>query len=72
MKPRSLLAGSIAVLLLVAVSAGAMAASSQDGRRAVDQEKMEKCLQAHGKLIGKPALMNVDACRRAHGYLMDR
>lgn len=72
MKPRSLLADSIAVLLLVAVSAGAMAASSQDGRRAADQEKMEKCLQAHGKLMGKPALMNVYACWRAHGYLMDR
>lgn len=72
MKPRSLLVNSTAALLLVAVSMGAIAASSQDEKRAADQEKMAACFRAHGKLMSKPALMNVYTCWRTHAYLMDR
>lgn len=32
--------------------------------------KMQQCFKAHAQLMDKPALRNLVACWREHGYLM--
>ncbi len=70
MKARTITIASIAALLLAAGTVSAIAATSQDMKAAEDQAKKEACFRAHGKQMGKPTLMNLDACWRAHRYLM--
>lgn len=41
-------------------------------RDAGTNERMEACFKLHGKLMDKPAIRTVDACWRAHAYLMKR
>lgn len=72
MKTRSLSSVSIAVLVLMAVSAVAVAAPSRDGQPAADTAKMEACFRAHGNMMGKMSVRNIAACWYAHGYLMER
>ncbi|MFY9315390.1 MAG: hypothetical protein WAO95_07500 [Burkholderiales bacterium] len=62
-------------LLIASVAFGAfstwsyLAFAGQDPSFA---EKMDACFRAHAGLMDKPALKNIRACWRAHGYRMER
>lgn len=72
MKTRYNVLASIAVLLAV-TSTSACATPPQDQKAADDlTTKKEICFRMHGKLMSKPALMNLQDCWRVHAYLMDR
>ena len=69
MKIRSL---SLATLVLAGAVAGTITAAALAATPAADPARMEACFRAHGKLMMKPALMNVRDCWRAHNYMMER
>jgi len=69
MKIRSM---SLAALVLAGAVAGIVSAAALAATPITDQARMEACFRAHGKLMMKPALMNVRDCWRAHNYLMQR
>lgn len=56
-------------LLFSILVAGALSGSAAFA--ATDAE-MQACFQAHAQLMQKPALRNLVACWREHGYLMER
>jgi len=58
----------VVTVLLFAGMASAQAASAAD--MASRAAKMDECFRAHAQLMEKPALKNVQACWRVHGYLM--
>jgi hypothetical protein len=62
---------SIGALLIAAASWGGWAASTAETPADLAAKK-EICFKNHGKLMPKPALMNVNDCWRVHGYLSDR
>ncbi len=72
MKLRSWIVASTVLTMFVTPITGALAASSQTGRHMPSMRQMEACFRAHGKLMSKPAVMNLYDCWRAHGYLMGR
>ncbi len=72
MKARTIAIVSIAALLLAAGTVSVVAATSQDKKAAEDQARKEACFRAHGKLMSKPAVTNINDCWRVHGYLMER
>ena len=59
-------------LTLIVTATAAYAAQTADSAAAEKQVQMEKCFKEHGKLMGKPALMNIYDCWRVHAYLMNR
>ena len=69
MKIRSL---SLAALVLAGTVAATVTAAALAASPTADAARMEACFRAHGKLMMKPALMNVRDCWRAHSYLMER
>lgn len=72
MKTRYKALPSIAVLLLAITSTSACATPLEDKKVVDDTAKKEICFRIHGKLMDKPALMNIHDCWRVHGYLMGR
>lgn len=54
------------VLLLTSLGAAFAASATEDLATA-----QERCFRAHAQLMEKPAVRNVTACWRAHGYLMN-
>ena len=72
MKPLFWIVASTLLTAFITLPTGALAASSQNGRQMPSMRQMEACFRAHGKLMSKPAVMNIYDCWRAHGYLMDR
>jgi hypothetical protein len=58
----------IAIVLLFAGMASVQVASAAD--TASRAAKMDECFRKHAHLMERPALKNVQACWRAHGYLM--
>lgn len=67
MKARTLISASV-VLLLAAGTVSAFAA--EQPKKSEDQARKEACFRAHGNLMGKPAVTNIENCWRAHGYKM--
>ena len=61
----------IAVRLLIAVSA-ILVLPAYAARDPALTARMEACFRAHAKLMDKPALKNIEACLRTHGYRMER
>ncbi len=57
-------------IALTAGTAQVTAAASQHAGAEPTLRQMEACFRAHGKLMSKPAVMNIYDCWRAHGYLM--
>lgn len=69
MTARTLISTSV-TLLLAAGTVSALAAG-QAGK-SEDQVRKEACFKAHGYLMGKPALANIENCWRTHGYKMQQ
>lgn len=58
---------SSALIALAALTAGQAFADTQ-----VSEQMKLDCFKAHKQLMDKPAVKTVDACWRAHGYLMQK
>jgi len=54
-------------LLFAGLASGQVASAADTASRAA---KIDECFRAHAHLMERPALKNVQACWRAHGYLM--
>jgi len=72
MKVRTITIASIAALLLATGTVSAVAATLQNMKAAEDQTRKEACFRAHGKLMSKPAVTNINDCWCAHNHLMER